>query len=213
MLDLTNVSSEQPYSRSNRLPIYLPCFLSWPTLALVLVQATEERAEKCAAELVRRRAGARRPGQVDAGAQGDEQDPPVDRHEPDHRDERRCDDPALHPPRQRRGQDPRQHLQGPGRRGRRRHTSVCVLAAELLREAEKLIEMRIHPQTVVEGYRIASAAALRALDRSAVDNGGNADKFREDLMNIARTTLSPRSSPPTRTTLPTLLLTRSCGSR
>jgi T-complex protein 1 subunit beta len=50
-------------------------------------------------------------------------------------------------------------------------TSVCVLAAELLREAEKLIEKRIHPQTVVEGYRIASAAALRALDRDARDNG------------------------------------------
>jgi T-complex protein 1 subunit beta len=50
-------------------------------------------------------------------------------------------------------------------------TSVCVLAAELLREAEKLIEMRIHPQTIVEGYRIASAAALRALDESATDNG------------------------------------------
>lgn len=50
-------------------------------------------------------------------------------------------------------------------------TSVCVLAAELLREAEKLIEKRIHPQTVVEGYRIAAAAALRALDRDARDNG------------------------------------------
>lgn len=50
-------------------------------------------------------------------------------------------------------------------------TSVCVLAAELLREAEKLIEMRIHPQTIVEGYRIASTAALRALDESATDNG------------------------------------------
>jgi T-complex protein 1 subunit beta len=50
-------------------------------------------------------------------------------------------------------------------------TSVCVLAAELLREAEKLIEMRIHPQTIVEGYRIASTAALRALDQSATDNG------------------------------------------
>lgn len=49
-------------------------------------------------------------------------------------------------------------------------TSVCVLAAELLREAEKLIEMRIHPQTIVEGYRIASTAALRALDESATDN-------------------------------------------
>ena len=71
-------------------------------------------------------------------------------------------------------------------------TSVCVLAAELLREAEKLIETRIHPQTIVEGYRIASAAALRALDRSAVDNGDDPEKFRADLLNIARTTLSSK---------------------
>jgi T-complex protein 1 subunit beta len=30
-------------------------------------------------------------------------------------------------------------------------TSVCVLAAELLREAEKLVGQKIHPQTIVEG--------------------------------------------------------------
>lgn len=51
-------------------------------------------------------------------------------------------------------------------------TSVCVLAAELLREAEKLVEDRkIHPQTVVEGYRIASRAALNALEAAAKDHG------------------------------------------
>ena len=49
-------------------------------------------------------------------------------------------------------------------------TSVCVLAAELLREAERLISQRIHPQTIIEGYRIASAAALAALEKFAVDN-------------------------------------------
>ncbi|PWN35311.1 uncharacterized protein FA14DRAFT_160515 [Meira miltonrushii] len=71
-------------------------------------------------------------------------------------------------------------------------TSVCVLAAELLREAEKLVEMRIHPQTIVEGYRIASTAALRALDSSATDNSSNPAAFRKDLFNIARTTLSSK---------------------
>ena len=49
-------------------------------------------------------------------------------------------------------------------------TSVCVLAAELLREAEKLVNAKIHPQTIVEGYRIASAAALTALENAAVDH-------------------------------------------
>ena len=49
-------------------------------------------------------------------------------------------------------------------------TSVCVLAAELLREAEKLVMAKIHPQTIVEGFRIASTAALEALEDSAVDH-------------------------------------------
>lgn len=72
-------------------------------------------------------------------------------------------------------------------------TSVCVLASELLREAEKLVTINhIHPQTVVEGYRIASRAALSALEGSAIDHGKDEEAFRTDLFNIARTTLSSK---------------------
>ncbi|KIP12785.1 hypothetical protein PHLGIDRAFT_123858 [Phlebiopsis gigantea 11061_1 CR5-6] len=71
-------------------------------------------------------------------------------------------------------------------------TSVCVLAAELLREAEKLVAQRIHPQTIIEGYRIASAAALKALEKSAQDHSSDPTQFRQDLFNIARTTLSSK---------------------
>jgi len=71
-------------------------------------------------------------------------------------------------------------------------TSVCVLAAELLREAEKLVNQKIHPQTIIEGFRIASAAAYAALEASAVDHSQDAAVFREDLINIAKTTLSSK---------------------
>lgn len=71
-------------------------------------------------------------------------------------------------------------------------TSVAVLAAELLREAEKLVERKIHPQTIIEGYRIASHAALAALAKSAVDNSKDPAAFRNDLQAIARTTLSSK---------------------
>ncbi|KIJ29706.1 hypothetical protein M422DRAFT_214881, partial [Sphaerobolus stellatus SS14] len=71
-------------------------------------------------------------------------------------------------------------------------TSVCVLAAELLREAEKMVAAKIHPQTIVEGYRIGSAAALKALEKAAIDNSSNVSQFRQDLFNIARTTLSSK---------------------
>lgn len=71
-------------------------------------------------------------------------------------------------------------------------TSVCVLAAELLREAERLINQRIHPQTIIEGYRLASAEAYKALENSAVDNSNDHAKFRQDLIDIAKTTLSSK---------------------
>ncbi|KAJ3228386.1 T-complex protein 1 subunit beta [Clydaea vesicula] len=71
-------------------------------------------------------------------------------------------------------------------------TSVCVLAAELLREGEKLVNQKIHPQTIVEGYRLASAAAYNALEAAAIDNSKNPSAFRQDLINIAKTTLSSK---------------------
>ena len=71
-------------------------------------------------------------------------------------------------------------------------TSVCVLAAELLREAERLVQSHIHPQVVVDGFRIASEAALRALVSAAQDHSADKDAFRNDLLKIARTTLSSK---------------------
>ncbi|KAI9483623.1 MAG: T-complex protein 1 subunit beta [Benjaminiella poitrasii] len=71
-------------------------------------------------------------------------------------------------------------------------TSVCVLAAELLREAEQLVNQHIHPQTIIEGYRLASAAAYKTLEASAVDHSQDKDLFRQDLINIAKTTLSSK---------------------
>ena len=68
-------------------------------------------------------------------------------------------------------------------------TSVTVLASEILREAEKLIAQKIHPQTIINGLRKASRLAVSELEKYAIDNGGDVEKFREDLMNIARTTL------------------------
>lgn len=71
-------------------------------------------------------------------------------------------------------------------------TSVTVLAAELLREAEKLIDQKIHPQTIIEGYRLAAKTAYDALSSSAQNNASNQEQFSKDLMNIARTTLSSK---------------------
>merc|ERR1711975_157893 len=68
-------------------------------------------------------------------------------------------------------------------------TSVCVLAGEFLRQAQELIEKKMHPQTVVDGYRLARNAAIKALQAAAVDHSEDKEKFRADLINIAKTTL------------------------
>jgi len=93
-------------------------------------------------------------------------------------------------------------------------TSVCVLASELLKEAEKLVAQKIHPQTIIEGFRMASDVARKTLEAAAIDNRSvvlacgrfgavfsfvceletskDPEQFREDLLNIARTTLSSK---------------------
>eukprot|EP01068_Selenidium_serpulae_P012918 Selendium_serpulae@DN5896_c0_g1_i3.p1 len=71
-------------------------------------------------------------------------------------------------------------------------TGVVVLAAELLRNAETLIEQKIHPQVICQGYRMALTVAREALDDLAVDNSANQERFKKDLLNVATTTLSSK---------------------
>ncbi|CAE7245783.1 cct2 [Symbiodinium natans] len=71
-------------------------------------------------------------------------------------------------------------------------TSVVVLSAEMLRNAQNLVEAKMHPQVIIRGYRMALAAARAKLEALAMDNGSDPVKFREDLLRIARTTLSSK---------------------
>lgn len=71
-------------------------------------------------------------------------------------------------------------------------TSVAVLCGELLREAEDLISARIHPQTIIEGWRRSANISRQKLEELAVDNSMDSAAFREDLLNIAKTTLSSK---------------------
>jgi thermosome len=53
-------------------------------------------------------------------------------------------------------------------------TSAVVLAGELLKQAEMLIDQKIHPTVIVEGYRKATEKALKALDSIAVEDSSDA---------------------------------------
>jgi len=71
-------------------------------------------------------------------------------------------------------------------------TTVTVMAGELLREAEKLVNQKIHPQIIIKGWRLAREEAQRVLREIAMDNSANEEAFRRDLKNIAMTTLSSK---------------------
>jgi T-complex protein 1 subunit beta len=71
-------------------------------------------------------------------------------------------------------------------------TTVAVLAGEFLREAEKLIQQKIHPQIIIQGWRQARDTALKTLRDAAMDHFQDEEQFKDDLMNIAMTTLSSK---------------------
>jgi T-complex protein 1 subunit beta len=72
-------------------------------------------------------------------------------------------------------------------------TSVVVLAGELLREAEQLVNQKVHPMVIIAGYREAAEVARKRLEGMSWDNQAtDSVKFRQDLINIAKTTLSSK---------------------
>lgn len=71
-------------------------------------------------------------------------------------------------------------------------TTVAVLAGELLREAEKLVLNKIHPQIIIKGWREARKVAQKVLEEISQDNFDDQAKFKQDLKNIALTTLSSK---------------------
>ena len=71
-------------------------------------------------------------------------------------------------------------------------TTVAVLAGELLREAEKLVQNKIHPQIIIKGWREARNVAKKVLVDISIDNFADQELFKKDLKNIALTTLSSK---------------------
>jgi thermosome len=66
-------------------------------------------------------------------------------------------------------------------------TSAVVLAGELLKQAENLIDQKIHPTVIVEGYRKATEKALSALDSIALD-----DSSQVMLKKVAMTSMQSK---------------------
>jgi len=71
-------------------------------------------------------------------------------------------------------------------------TTVCILAGALLEQADPLLSQRLHPQTIIEGWRLALQVARKTLEDSAWDIKTHEAEFRKILFKIAKTTLSSK---------------------
>lgn len=69
-------------------------------------------------------------------------------------------------------------------------TSVVIIAAELLRAADELIKQKIHPTTIINGYKLACKESVKFIQENlsipATDLGKNC------LLNVAKTSMSSK---------------------
>jgi len=69
-------------------------------------------------------------------------------------------------------------------------TSVVILAAELLRMADQLVKDKIHPTSIISGFRIAQKEAVKYLQEQltiGTDEIGN-----DAIVNVAKTSMSSK---------------------
>lgn len=68
-------------------------------------------------------------------------------------------------------------------------TTVVMLAGKLLENAEKLLDMKIHPTIITQGYRLAQKKAIEILKSLSIEINSE-----EELMQIAKTAMTGKGA-------------------
>ncbi|MBC7101309.1 MAG: thermosome subunit alpha [Methanothermobacter tenebrarum] len=80
-------------------------------------------------------------------------------------------------------------------------TTAVIITGELLKKADELLEMGVHPTIIVEGYRQAAKKAIEILDSIAINA-----RDRDTLLKVAMTAMTGKGAEKARETLAELVV-------
>ena len=71
-------------------------------------------------------------------------------------------------------------------------TTAAILTGDLLKQAETLLDKKIHPTTIISGYRKATEKALKVIDEVAETVDPAAPDYKKILTDVAKTSMSSK---------------------
>ena len=71
-------------------------------------------------------------------------------------------------------------------------TTSAILAGDLLKQAETLLDQQIHPTTIISGYRKAAEKALEIIDSAAEKIDPASSEYKKILQDAAKTAMSSK---------------------
>ncbi|MHA2603087.1 MAG: thermosome subunit beta, partial [Candidatus Thorarchaeota archaeon SMTZ1-83] len=71
-------------------------------------------------------------------------------------------------------------------------TTAAVLTGDLLKQAEALLDQKIHPTTIISGYRKAAEKALKVIDEVAEKVDPESSDYKKILNDVAKTAMSSK---------------------